>query len=61
MARRLQKASRKGRGVPQGYAEAMKWYRKATEQRYGDATAQYNLGLMYGKGADADHGADDHA
>ena len=26
----------------------MKWYRKAVEQ--GDASAQFNLGLCYGKG-----------
>ncbi len=32
----------------QDYAEAVKWYRKAAEQ--GHATAQYNLGVMYGNG-----------
>ena len=37
-----------GQGVPQDYAEAVKWYRKAAEQ--GDAVAQYNLGVMYKKG-----------
>ena len=37
-----------GQGVPQDYAEAVKWYRKAAEQ--GDAAAQYNLGLMYANG-----------
>ena len=37
-----------GRGVPQDYAKAVKWYRLAAEQGY--ATAQYNLGLMYDKG-----------
>ena len=37
-----------GQGVPQDYAEAVKWYRKAAEQ--GDATAQSNLGVMYEKG-----------
>ncbi len=37
-----------GRGVPQDYAEALKWYRKAAEQ--GDAKAQYDLGSMYGTG-----------
>jgi len=30
----------KGQGVPQDYAEALKWYRKAAEQ--GFAEAQYN-------------------
>ena len=35
-------------GVPQDDAEAVKWYSKAAEQ--GDATAQYNLGLMYNSG-----------
>jgi len=41
---------RDGRGVIQGYAEAVSWYRLAAEQ--GDARAQYNLGSMYegGKG-----------
>ena len=34
-----------GRGVPQDYAEAVNWYRKAANQ--GDAMAQYNLGSMY--------------
>ncbi|MCH8931814.1 MAG: sel1 repeat family protein, partial [Nitrospinae bacterium] len=34
-----------GEGVPQDYAEAAKWYRKAAEQ--GDAEAQAMLGLMY--------------
>lgn len=34
-----------GRGVPQDYGEAMKWYRKAAEQ--GHAKAQNNLGDCY--------------
>jgi len=34
-----------GRGVPQNYKEAVKWYNRAAEQ--GLAEAQYNLGLMY--------------
>jgi hypothetical protein len=37
-----------GQGVPQDYAEAAKWYRKAAEQ--GIDEAQFNLGLMYDKG-----------
>ena len=37
-----------GQGVPQDYAEAIKWYRKAAEQE--NARAQYNLGGMYDKG-----------
>jgi len=37
-----------GEGVPQNYAEAVKWYRLAAEQ--GEAWAQYNLGVMYDKG-----------
>ncbi len=36
------------RGVPQDYAEAVKWYCKAAEQ--GFAEAQFNLGVIYGKG-----------
>ena len=31
-------------GVPQDYAQALIWYRKAAEQR--DARAQFGLGLM---------------
>ena len=31
--------------MPQDYAEAAKWYRKAADQ--GDAHAQFNLGVMY--------------
>ena len=38
----------KGEGVPEDDAEAMKWFRKAAEQ--GDATGQYNLGVMYANG-----------
>lgn len=37
-----------GRGVPQDYAEAVRWSRQAADQ--GDAKAQYSLGLMYYKG-----------
>ena len=52
-----------GKGVPEDYAEAVKWYRKAAEQgdagavkwfrkaaEQGYAGAQYNLGTMYGNG-----------
>ena len=38
----------KGQGLPQDYAEAVKWCRKAAEQGY--APAQSNLGVMYSKG-----------
>ena len=34
--------------MPQDYAEAARWYRRAAEQ--GDAQAQYNLGLAYARG-----------
>ena len=37
-----------GRGVPQSYVEAVKWYRNSADQ--GDADAQYNLGVCYEKG-----------
>ena len=37
-----------GEGVPQNYAEAVKWWRLAAEQ--GDASAQHNLGIMYANG-----------
>jgi TPR repeat protein len=39
-----------GRGVPQNYFQAVKWFRLAAEQ--GDALAQYNLGLIYASGYD---------
>jgi TPR repeat protein len=39
---------RKGKLVPQNYAEAVKWYRLAAEQ--GDAHAQFNLGASYTAG-----------
>ena len=35
-------------GVPQDFAQAVAWYRKAAEQ--GLANAQFNLGLMYATG-----------
>jgi hypothetical protein len=34
--------------VPQNYAEAVRWYRKAAKQN--DARAQFNLGNMYREG-----------
>jgi TPR repeat protein len=37
-----------GIGVPQNYAEAIKWYRKSADQGY--AKAQTRLGLMYDNG-----------
>ena len=37
-----------GKGVPQDYDEAVKWYRKAADQ--GLAEAQFDLGLIYQKG-----------
>jgi TPR repeat protein len=37
-----------GRGVPQDYKEAMKWWLLAAEQGY--VVAQTNLGIMYNKG-----------
>jgi len=37
-----------GYGVIEDDVEAVKWYRKAADQ--GDATAQYNLGVMYKNG-----------
>ena len=44
-----------GKGVPQDYAEALRWYRLAAEQGYADAQA--SLGLMYydGKGVPQDY------
>ena len=37
-----------GNGVPQDFAEALRWYRLAAEQ--GDADAQFSLGAMYAAG-----------
>ena len=37
-----------GEGVPQDYAEAVRWYRLAAEQ--GNAVAQFNLGVQYANG-----------
>jgi TPR repeat protein len=37
-----------GHGVPEDYAEAVKWHRKAAEQ--GLAEAQSHLGYMYAMG-----------
>ncbi|MCH7775994.1 MAG: sel1 repeat family protein, partial [Gemmatimonadetes bacterium] len=34
-----------GKGVPQDYGEAVRWFREAANQ--GDAGAQTNLGIMY--------------
>jgi hypothetical protein len=44
-----------GRGVPQDYAEAARWYRKAADQ--GIDWAQYNLGELYkdGRGVPQDY------
>jgi TPR repeat protein len=45
-----------GRGVPRDDVEAAKWFRLAADQ--GDATAQFNLGVMYaeGQGVAQDYG-----
>ena len=37
-----------GKGVPEDNAEAVRWYRRAAEQRH--ASAQHNLGVMYAIG-----------
>ena len=37
-----------GEGVPEDYAEAVKWFRLAADQ--GDALAQYGLGITYANG-----------
>ena len=44
-----------GQGVPQDYAEAVKWLRRAADQDF--VKAQYNLGCMYdsGQGVSQDH------
>jgi TPR repeat protein len=39
---------RRGDGVPEDYAKAVKWFRKAVEQ--GHTKAQFALGVMYYKG-----------
>ncbi len=45
-----------GRGVPQDYGEAVRWYRLAADQ--GNGNAQYNLGFLYanGRGVPQDYG-----
>ena len=45
----------KGQGLPQNFAQAVVWYRKAADQ--GDAGAQFNLGGMYedGQGVPKDY------
>jgi len=48
LAEHLGELYAEGKGVPQDYTEAMKWYRLAADQ--GDAWAQSNLGWMYRKG-----------
>ena len=40
---------KKGKGVPQDYAEAASWYQQAAEQ--GNAKAMNNLGYMYASGS----------
>jgi TPR repeat protein len=42
-----------GRGVPQNYLLAAKWYRRAAEQGHGGA--QFALGLLYNKGEGVPH------
>ena len=37
-----------GRGLPQNYFEAAKWYSRAAVQ--GDGWAQFELGMLYNKG-----------
>ncbi len=37
-----------GRGIPQDYKEAVRWYRRAADQGY--APGQLDLGLMYAHG-----------
>jgi TPR repeat protein len=43
---------KKGKGVPEDYKEAVRWYRKAAEQ--GEAHAQMELGYMYRMGYDGE-------
>jgi uncharacterized protein len=44
-----------GHGVPQNFATALFWYRRAAEA--GSATAAFNVGAMYdnGRGTATDH------
>jgi TPR repeat protein len=44
-----------GQGIPQDYAEALKWFRKAAEQ--GNAQAQSTIGYLYanGQGVEQDY------
>jgi TPR repeat protein len=45
----------KGRGVPQDFAQAVAWYRKAAEQ--GDPYAQFWLGVMAHRSSQEQHAA----
>src|SRR5262245_46269706 len=49
-------ACKNGRGVPQDFAQALKWFQKAAEK--GNPAAQRNLAMMYadGQGAKQDYG-----
>jgi TPR repeat protein len=42
-----------GRGVPQDYAEAMRWYRKAADA--GNSWGMYNIGALHGWGVRQDY------
>ena len=44
-----------GKGIPQDYQEALKWFRKSAEQ--GFVETQFNLGVMYynGEGVPQDY------
>src|SRR5262249_52830800 len=42
-----------GRGLPQDYAEGMKWYLKSSD--HGLAAAQLEIGVMYDKGLGVPH------
>jgi TPR repeat protein len=48
-----------GKGVPQDYREALRWYRKAAKQ--GNEEAQFNLTGMYASGQGIPQGAQEAA
>jgi hypothetical protein len=46
-----------GQGVPQDYAEAVRWFRKAAEQGYSPAQTQLGICYLHGQGVKKDAAA----
>jgi TPR repeat protein len=52
---KLGRAHSSGEGVPQDYAEALKWYRKAADAGYKLAVEMIGYCYLYGEGVPQDH------